>query len=720
MKEIIRVEDQYYILATAAHDELSRVLKCDDTFALFDRSGNIRALGRQEQGVYHEGTRFLSRLELRVNGQRPLLLSSSVVQGNTLLAVDLTNPDIRVGGKVVIPHGSIHIFRARFLGSGTCHERLRVQNFGQEPASLELSLEFDADFRDIFEVRGTRRDHPRPEPSARVDGDAVVIAYQGLDKVQRTTRVSCQPKAVKLDAQSFHFQVRLEPHQEQSFYVTVACAADKPAATLPSYDEALLGEVHARDELVERQCRLFTSNTLFSEWLDRSVADLRMMTTRTEHGFYPYAGVPWYSTPFGRDAVITAFQALWLQPSLAAGVLRFLAATQARALEPERDAEPGKILHEMRRGEMAALGEIPFGRYYGTVDATPLFLMLASAYYQASADKALIESLWPSLELAVRWMREWGDLDQDGFLEYSVRAKRGLSNQCWKDSWDSVFHANGTLAEGPLALCEVQGYAYAALKSMAELAESLGRPEQGRGWRSDAERLRQRFEDVFWCDDLNLYALALDGRKRPCRVRASNAGHCLYTGIASEDRARRIARTLTQPEFFSGWGIRTVAEGESLYNPMSYHNGSIWPHDNALIAAGFARYGLMEHATQVFQALFEASLTFDLRRIPELYCGFVRRAGEGPTLYPVACSPQAWAAGSVLMLLGACLGLELDAPHRRLKLNRPILPPFLDEVRIDRMQVGDAMVDLVFHRYDTGAGVDVLRRHGDLEVIIVK
>jgi glycogen debranching enzyme len=721
LKELIQVEDQYYILATTAHDDRSRVLKADDTFAVLDPTGNIRRLGRADQGLYHLGTRYLSRLELRVSGLRPLLLSSSVVESNSLLAVDLTNPDIHSGGQLKVPHGDLHIFRAKFLEGAACHERLRIQNFGVKPVRLEFSYEFEADFADIFEVRGMARERRGTAASGRVEDGGVLLTYTGLDGEQRITRLRLEGAQAKATADELCFEVQLGPHQERSIYLVVECLQQgRPGASPPTYDQSLVRVTQRRAELEALQCSIQTSNGMFNEWLERSVADLRMMLSRTEHGFYPYAGVPWYSCPFGRDALVTALQSLWFQPSMAEGVLRFLAATQATRHEPERDAEPGKILHEQRGGEMAALGEIPFGRYYGTVDATPLFLLLAAEYYRATGDRGLVEALWPNLERAAAWLFEHGDADRDGFLEYSVKAQRGLSNQGWKDSVDSVFHADGTLVEGPIALCEVQAYTYAGLLGLAGLAEVLGQADRARSWRSEADALRERFERVFWSESLSSYVLALDGQKRPAQVQASNAGHCLYCGIASKERALKTAQTLTGPAFFSGWGIRTVAEGEPRYNPMSYHNGSVWPHDNALIAAGFARYGFKEPCLRVLKALFEASVCLDLRRTPELYCGFMRRPGEGPTLYPVACAPQAWAAGAPLMVLGACLGLEVDAPGRRLRLHRPVLPDYLDEVRIERLRVGAAEVDLTFHRYPQGAGVNVTRRAGEVEIQVVK
>jgi glycogen debranching enzyme len=407
-----------------------------------------------------------------------------------------------------------------------------------------------------------------------------------------------------------------------------------------------------------------------------------------------------------------------VNPQFAKGVLQYLAATQALERDSLAEAQPGKILHETRHGEMAALGEIPFGCYYGSVDSTPLFVMLAGAFYQRTADLDFIRALFPHIELAIAWIDQFGDIDGDGFVEYQRQSTKGLIQQGWKDSSDSVFHANGSLAEPPIALCEVQGYAFAAKRCAAMLSAALGDTKRAQELDMQARILQQRFENTFWCDELSTYALALDGKKQPCRVRTSNAGHCLYTGIASPNRASRVRQTLMQDDSFSGWGIRTVSSSERNYNPISYHNGSVWPHDNAIIAVGFSRYGFTTEAANLLDSLFEASSFFELDRLPELVCGLHRRPGEGPTLYPVACSPQAWSAGSAFMLLQASLGLSLDASEKRILLDRPVLPASISSIQIDGLQLGDSRVDLHAERCGDETKIEVTHKEGTAEVVV--
>lgn len=703
--------------------EWTRVLKHGDTFAVFDHHGDVRPGGIGEEGLFHDGTRYISCLVLEIEGARPFFLGSTVLDDNDQLTVALTNPELRRKDGAHLALGALHIGLRKFLWNGACYQQILVRNYGLAPVRTVLSLHFAADFADIFEVRGHRRKARGQLLPPEHTRDSVVLGYRGLDGVRRRTRLHFAPEPTQLTSSLARFELELEPRQDRVFSMTIACEAGPLAAApprTPAFDATLAEATAEIGRYSAWSCHLRTSSGQINTWINRAISDLHMMTTMLPTGPYPYAGVPWFSAPFGRDGIITALCTLWLRPDIARGVLAFLATTQSTATVPEQDAEPGKILHEMRGGEMAALAEIPFGRYYGSVDATPLFVLLAGAYHQRTGDRAFSASLWPHVEAALRWIDEFGDRDGDGFVEYHRSAGAGLVQQGWKDSDDSVFHADGTLARGPIALSEVQGYVYAARRAAAELATVLGLHERAAQLDAHAERLREAFEATFWCEELGTYGLALDGEKRLCRVRTSNAGHCLFSGIVSPERADRVARTLLGPESFSGWGIRTVATTEARYNPMSYHNGSVWPHDNALIACGLSRYGMQDLVLPIWVGMFEAGLQFDLHRMPELFCGFAQDPGAGPVLYPVACSPQAWSAASVLLLLQACLGLEISSPERRVSLTRPRLPAVLGELRIHNLEVAGSTIDLVMVRHEHDVGVDVLRREGDVEVLVRK
>lgn len=720
MDEIIRIKDQFYILATSSRiDNRTRVLKHNDTFAVFDRYGDIEPVGMGELGIYHEGTRFLSQLGLLLRGDHPLLLRSALKEDNSLLTVDFTNPDFNVDNTVLVPRGTLHIFRSKFLWDGVCYERLEMRNYGLFSVDVAFSFHFDADFADIFEVRGLKR-KSKGQRLEVVEDSRIILTYNGLDGITRQTRLQWSPRPDEISSSEAHFRIYLPPKEERTFFLTISCGLPPFPSPQPSYDCALTKMAAVLKSAGTQRCEIHTSNEKFNNWLNRSLADLFMMTTDTPEGPYPYAGVPWFSTPFGRDGIITALECLWVNPDMARGVLKYLASMQANEVIAEQDAEPGKILHETRKGEMAALGEVPFGRYYGSVDATPLFVVLAGAYHERTGDLSFIESIWPNIELALKWIDKYGDVDSDGFVEYARRSYKGLIHQGWKDSQDSVFHIDGTLAEGPIALCEVQAYIYDAALRASKLASLLGYESRAAELSDRAHSLAERFECDFWDEELSTYNLALDGEKRPCRVRASNAGHCLFSGIANPEHAQRTARTLLGEDMFCGWGIRTLAASEVRYNPMSYHNGSVWPHDNAIIARGLARYGFKEGVLRVMTGLFNASLFVDLHRLPELFCGFSRRPGESPTLYPVACAPQSWSAASVFLLLQSCLGLSINAPETKICFYRPLLPEFLQAIQIERLPVGEASVDLLLQNYGRDVGINIIRREGPVEIAIMK
>ena len=719
VEETVQV-GSHYILGTSSHaDDLTWVLKEADTFAVLDRSGDIRTTGLGEQGLFHEGTRFLSRLEIECYGLRPMLLSSCVREGNALLVVDMTNADVYREHHLDVPRQSIHLFRSKLLRTGACHERLQLRNHTTERRAAVVRVRFAADFHDIFEVRGFERTRRGDTVDPLIEGATVTLGYIGLDGVTRRTRLHFSPRPTELTRSDARWDLDLGPGQAGTLYLAVSCQIGPEPPVVESFNGAQAAVSSVLQSERERAVRIESSDSRFNAWMERSFADLHLLVTNTDTGPYPYAGVPWFCTLFGRDGLITALESLWVDPEIARGVLARLAAYQATHVDEATDAEPGKILHETRSGELAATREIPFGRYYGSIDATPLFLMLLAAYAERSGDLAFVRTIWPAAERALEWMDAYGDRDGDGFLEYASN-ERGLRHQGWKDSANPVFHADGAPAEGPVALCEVQGYAYAARCGMARLASRLGHEELAVRQTVRASELRHRFEEAFWCDAIGSYAIALDGNKRQCRVRSSNAGQCLYTGIVAAERARLVTGQLLGESLFSGWGMRTLASTECRYNPMSYHNGSVWPHDNALIAMGFCRYGLQEATVRVFQGLLDASRFMHLARLPELFCGFPRRPAEGPTLYPMACAPQAWASGAAILLLQACLGLSIDGSARRVSCSRPVLPPSIGELHVRNLVVGEGTIDLVFRRTASDVSMAIARRDSGIETVVTK
>jgi glycogen debranching enzyme len=711
---------RFYIeSATALQQRRPRSLKHGHTFAVFDPRGDIVAATGCADGIYHRDTRYLSRLELRLNDAPLLLLSSNVQEDNVVLTVDLSNPDLGTDKRNLLRGERIHLNRRKHIWQNSCYERLLVHNFDVTAHRLRLTIDFAADFADLFEVRGQKRQRRGRLSAERRSDKSVQLGYLGLDGVERVTTLTFEPAPTRLDNAGATFELALKPGEAARAVVQIAC---EEVATDPDpargFYRGLRSARRAMRSSSGRAAALESSNSLFNEMARRAVADLYMLVTDTAFGAYPFAGIPWFSTVFGRDGIITALFALWIDPTIAKGVLSFLAAHQATEVDAVHDAEPGKILHEMRDGEMARLGEVPFSRYYGSVDATPLFVMLAGEYFARTGDLATIRTLWPNIEAALRWCDTYGDADGDGFVEYYRKNAEGLVNQGWKDSHDAIFHADGRLAEGPIALCEVQGYVYAAKRHAAKLAAALGHKVRASRLEREADALREKFENAFWCEELSTYALALDGEKQPCRVVASNAGHALLTGIAAPDRARHVADTLLGMSCFSGWGVRTVAVSAARYNPMSYHNGSVWPHDNALIALGLARYGFKSDALKIFRGLFDAAGYMELRRLPELFCGFQWRKLNAPTLYPVACIPQAWAAASVFALVQASLGLSFADGAGEIRFDRPVLPQFLDELRLRGLQVRGGSADLVLRRHEGDVALNVSRRDGRVPIVV--
>jgi glycogen debranching enzyme len=702
-------EDEQPHRAIALH-----ALMDQDQFLVADELGDIEG---GADGLFRADTRVLSRFQLRIGRAAPSLLASGVTQDNVLFRAHVTNRPLPMLGGSITPEGVIHIERTRLLWNGRMHERLVLTSYGSRDVQVPLAFAFAADFADIFEVRGQVRVARGRTLPPRYVTHGVVLAYEGLDARVRTTSILFSRPPTRLAAGAAEFDDILHAHERRELFVEVGpepgkqpdCARFRRAAACARWSMRGKRRLGAT---------LRTPAMSFGTWLDKAKADLALLTTELPTGPYPLAGIPWFATPFGRDGIVTALEVNWLDPTLARGVLRYLAAEQAREQAPERDAEPGKILHEVREGEMAVLAEVPFRRYFGGVDSTPLFVVLAGAYARRTGDDALVDELWPSLLAAMRWIDERCARNPEGLLDYDRMRRTGLTNQGWKDSEDSVFHADGRPPHGAVALVEVQGYVYAARLAMAALAARRGDEIRAVRWRQLAERLREAVEDRYWMPERGFYALAVDGRGAACEVLTSNAGQLLWSGLPAPERAERVIERLRSADFNEGWGIRTLARGERNFNPMSYHNGSVWPHDTALCAAGMARYGHRQAAAQVLGELSNAASGFG-GRVPELYCGFGRRAGEPVVGYPVACLPQAWSSGAVFLMLQACLGIAIDAWTRTIHIAQPALPAELGRLVVEGLDVAGERVSLVFERVgDRVAVAPLVPRSGAVKVLV--
>jgi glycogen debranching enzyme len=715
------IGEPYYIQAASPAADLPKlVLKHDEAFFVADQRGDLLGLPDGEFGFYQGGTRFLQQLELLVNGQRPILLNAATSDDGLQVAVDLTNADVRHGEEIVYPGRAMHLARRLTLDRHALLQELAIDTFATVAQPLILTWRFAADFVDVFEVRGFRRERRGQMRPGAVDPDGVILAYRGLDGVERRTRLAFTPRPDHLDGGTARHRLELAPGQR--FIVGVSATVLDGAVRAPSpprLPELLARRERAAGRSGMRRVEIRTSDDRLDRWVERSRLDLQMLVTETREGPVPYAGIPWYVAPFGRDSAITALQLLPFAPELARGTLRFLARHQARVDDAFTDEEPGKILHEYRRGELASCREIVFLPYYGSVDATPLFVILLTEYVRWTGDLELARALWPKALAAVAWMRDNGGR-ADSFLTYQCRSPRGLVNQGWKDSWDAVMHASGALAAPPIAPVEAQGYKFAALDGAAEVARHLGQAAVAEALAAEASALRERFEQRYWVPHEQFYALAVDGEGAPCEVITSNPGHCLWSGAIDGERAKLVARRLLDDDLFSGWGLRTLSSRERRYNPMSYHNGSVWPHDTAIAAAGLRRYGLNDPFLTMTTALFEAVLEWGDLRMPELFCGFDRKPGYGPTRYPAACSPQAWSSGAVFHLLGTLLGLRPDAAANRLTLRDPLLPEWLEWLEVRGLPVRDSRIDVRLSRGKRYAAVEVLDRRGDAEIVVVR
>lgn len=701
------------------------------TFFTANHEGNVMPPGAPHVGLFRDDTRYLSHSQLRINGHPPVVLSSSTEVAYAARIEMTVKGSLQVAG-LDLPVNTIYVHREQLLERDVLYDIIHLENFNQDAASLTVELQYDADFVDVFQVRGIVRGKSGQYYAPLIQEDQIQFVYQGLDDRTRTTTIHFFPAPDKIDGKKVCWNLKLEPSGKCHIVTTIEPRSE-PHHRLPDAPEVGAGPNPTVEEIAKcddlrrpihllrhefadwlDDCTKFSSNNgIFDAMLRSSAEDFYSLQIPDKAGTAVAAGVPWFAALFGRDSLIASFQSLILKPALAQGTLRVLASHQGNERFDERDEEPGKIVHEMRSGEMTETGEVPFGMNYGSVDATPLFILLLSEYRRWTGDDALVKELQSALERAVNWLLQCGSIDHDFLIEYKRKTPEGLFNQGWKDSGDANLHADGSLAEPPIALVEVQGYAIRALSEAAALLEWLGMEELSSRAAERAQQIHSRLDDLFWMKEKRYYAMALDKNKQPLRVMSSNPAHLLFSGVVPKEKAELVVDALLDDGLFSGWGIRTLSRKEKTYNPMSYHRGSVWPHDNSLIAYGMASYGFQKETSRVFSALYDAALHFRDYRLPELFCGIQRREHDEPVQYPVSCSPQAWASGAPLLLLTAMLGLRPDARSRQLRIVNPQLPEFIDHLRMENFRVGNSRITLEFQRKEERTFCNVLVVDGE-------
>jgi glycogen debranching enzyme len=692
------------------------VIREGGTFLLTDTDGDVPLGNKRGFGLYHADTRHLSGYQFTLRNVEPVLLTSTAELGFAQQQV-LTNPIMVGQGGRQLERQTVEISRVRAISDDVLEETLTITNYNNFPVTLDLLYRFEADFADIFEVRGYQRESRGKVQPARVEESSVHLSYEGLDGRIRQTDLHFDPVPLELGAGHALHRIDLEHLGSTVVGIEVHFKAreESPHTTLSHHFESV---ARAYQEWSGSMAQVQTDNQLFNEVLQRCLADIRVLWARTPDGVeYPAAGTPWFDAMFGRDSIIAALQVLALRPEVGRSVLLALASMQGREERPERDEEPGKILHEYRVGDMAASGELPFDPYYGSIDSTPLFLILAGEYFRWTGDLDLMRQLADPIRRALSWMAVYGDPNGSGWLAYEKRSEKGLVNQGWKDSWDAIFHEDGRFLEPPVALVEVQGYAFAALNAASQILGALGDHEIANDLARAARSMARRFNSEYWLDDKRYFALALGGDGQKAASIASNAGQALWTGVVSASKSSAVCEKLMSAAMFSGWGLRTLSSESLRFNPYGYHLGTVWPHDNALVAAGLKKYGFAAEANRVLSALFDAAQSFRYSRLPELFGGGERTPHQGPVDYPVACKPQAWAAGSIPMILTHALGLAADAPSQCLYVVRPRLPDFVKEVEVKALRVGDAEVDLHFQRRGSRTRFTVTRLDGNLQVM---
>ncbi|WP_409304234.1 glycogen debranching N-terminal domain-containing protein [Peribacillus sp. SCS-155] len=693
-----------------------RVIKENDLFLLTDDKGNIPENHSYGLGLYTKDTRFLSKLDLRINGQEPILLSSDAEE-NYMAKILLTNPHMEKDSELILWRESVEIERTRFIFEGALFETIKVKNYFPKPVQFELSVHMDVDFTDMFIVRGFQSGTIGRRTGQTIDGSSLAFHYEGADNVERSTTVSWDREAKSVTEHgdiTFDFSLSNAEQNEVTFVIKPHIGTEEMKA-VPGKEEALAKLKASYQEWSEKTTKVQTDFEPLQRLVDRGIDDLRVLLTDVGYGKFPVAGLPWFGVPFGRDSLIAALQMMAFNPEVAKGTLLTMAANQGQNVDPWRDEQPGKIMHEIRYGELATTGQIPFTPYYGTIDATPLFLMLLTEYVKWTGDLDIATELANNIEAALDWIDQYGDRDGDLFVEYHQESSKGIANQGWKDSGDSVVHRNGDYAKTPIALAEVQGYVYQAKMGIAGIFDKLKKPEQAAKLREQASQLKAKFDEEFWMEDVNFYAIALDENKNQVGTVTSNPGHILFSEMLDEDKATAVIDTLLSPKMNSGYGIRTMGEGEAGYNPMSYHDGSIWPHDNSMILLGMSKLGQQGSANVVIDGLIEAAAYFEYDRLPELFCGYSKTLGKA-VKYPVACSPQAWAAGTPLVFIQTLLGLFPDSLEKQIVLS-PSLLDGMNELRVQNISIGDGVLSVSVSRKEGSLDVSILENTTGFEIV---
>jgi len=704
------------------------VIKHGNLFFLAPPEGEVPMSRGHGFGLYYHDCRYLNGYELTVGGEHPEPLAARSWEGGRAV-FQLTTPDFQAPDGRMIHRETVGLKWERVIDAEQCvlHEQLDIQNFGNEPVEFPITMRFRSGFEDVFEIRGLLREVKGKLFKPCWKDKCLVFSYEGGDKIKRSLAVHFNPLPTDVKGTAVEFFVSLQPNESKQIRISLAVAESEEQPNRLFAQTSVYRDLHAVtqgikascEQWMKRETEFHSDSLLLNRVMRRSLMDLHMLKSSISGDDFFAAGVPWYVTLFGRDCLITSLQTLAFESDTTADTLRLLARYQGRHVSDWRDEQPGKILHELRVGELARMNKIPHTPYYGTIDATPLFIILMSHYVRWTGDLDLFQELRSHIELALRWIDRYGDVASDGYVSYLSNTNKGLINQGWKDSGDAIVTEDGRIAHPPIALVEVQGYVYLAKMSIADLYDRVGERDHATRLRAEAQALRERFNRDFWMEDEGCYALALEAGRRPCRVMSSNPGQALWAGIVDEHKAARVVQRLMKPDLFNGWGIRTLSYKERRYNPMGYHLGTVWPHDNSLIAAGFRRYGFDKEADRIFVGLLEAAMEFEDYRLPELFTGFAREEYGVPVRYPVACHPQAWAAGSIPFLVETCLGLVPDAFANRLNIVNPHLPDFINTVEIRHLRIGKGSVDVRFERrHDKQMEAKVLNVTGDISVEI--